>query len=105
MIMNVGHSDDLDRAVARIVKVMRPEAIHLFGSRARGDGDYDLLVVMADDAPSEQRSLDATARVPRDPGAALDIVPCRRAVFERRKDQVGTLSHRVAREGRLVYGG
>jgi predicted nucleotidyltransferase len=108
MVMNVGQSDALDRAVARIVEVMRPEAIYLFGSRARGDAhgdsDYDLLVVTADDAPAERRSIDATARVPRDPGVALDIVPCRRAVFERRRHQVGTLSYLVAREGRLVYG-
>jgi len=62
------------------------------------------LVVVADDAPAERRSLDATARVPRDPGVGLDIVPCRRTVFERRKDQVGTLSWLAAHEGRLVYG-
>lgn len=106
--MKISRNDALDRAVANIVEVMQPEAIYLFGSRARGDGhedsDYDFLVVMADDAPAKQRSLDATARVPRDPGVGLDIIPCRRAVFERMRHQVGTLSHLVTREGRLVYG-
>ncbi|MGD9883950.1 MAG: nucleotidyltransferase domain-containing protein [Reyranella sp.] len=105
--MNAGQSDALNRALARIVEVMQPEAIWLFGSRARGDAhddsDHDLLVVVADDAPAERRSLDATARVPRDPGVGLDIVPCRRTVFERRKGQVGTLSWLAAHEGRLVY--
>jgi predicted nucleotidyltransferase len=87
---------------------MRPEAIYLFGSRARGnarpDSDYDLLVVVADDAPREARSLAATTRVARDPGVALDIIPCRRSVFERRRNSLGTLSYLAAHEGRLVYG-
>lgn len=106
--MTVNPEEALDRAVANIVAVMQPEAIYLFGSHARGDAradsDYDLFVVMADDGPVERRSLDTTARVPRDPGVGLDIVPCRRSVFERRRHQVGTLSHLVSREGRLVYG-
>lgn len=106
--MTASRTDALSRAVANIVDVMRPEAIYLFGSRARGDArgdsDYDLFVVMADDGPAERRSLEATARVPRDPGVGLDIVPCRRSVFEHKRHQVGSLSHLVSREGRLVYG-
>ncbi|CAN5920534.1 nucleotidyltransferase domain-containing protein [soil metagenome] len=98
----------LDRAVARIVEAMRPEAIYLFGSHARGeataDSDYDLLVVVADNAPAETRSLDATTKVARDPGVALDIVPCRRSVFERKRHHVGTLSYLATHEGRLIYG-
>ena len=107
-IMQAVPTDALDRAVARIVDVMRPEAIYLFGSRARGDAqldsDYDLLVVVPDDASPEERSLHATTRIERDPGVALDIVPCRRSVFERRRDSVGTLSYLATHEGRLVYG-
>ncbi len=106
--MSSSQSDTLDRAVARIVQVMRPEAIYLFGSRARGDArpdsDYDLLVVVSDSAPQDARSLSATARVPRDPGVPLDIVPCRRSVFESKRQRVGTLSYLAAHEGRLVYG-
>jgi len=77
--MSTGQPEALDRAVARIVDAMRPEAIYLFGNRARGDArgdsDYDLLVVVADDAPQERRSLAVTTRVMRDPGVPLDIVP------------------------------
>jgi predicted nucleotidyltransferase len=106
--MTINPTEALERAVANIVGVMQPEAIYLFGSRARGDAredsDYDFLVVMADDAPAARRSLAATARVPRDPGVGLDIVPCRRTVFERKRHEVGTLSNFVTREGRLVYG-
>ncbi|HEX9555443.1 MAG TPA: nucleotidyltransferase domain-containing protein [Reyranella sp.] len=101
-------SDKLDKAVDRIVQAMQPEAIYLFGSRARGEGhadsDYDLLVIVPDDAPAERSSLSATARVARDPGVPLDIVPCRRSVFERKRHDIGTLSYLAAHEGRLIYG-
>lgn len=106
--MSVRQADVLDRMVARVVRVMAPEAIYLFGSRARGDAtadsDYDLLVVVSDNAPAEQRSLSATAEIPRDPGISLDIIPCRRSVFERRRNDIGTLSYLATHEGQLVYG-
>jgi len=95
-------------AIERIVQAMAPEAIYLFGSRARGNfaprSDYDLLVVVSDSAPEWAYSPAAAARIPREPGVALDVVPCRRSAFERRKNQIGTISRRVATEGRLVYG-
>ena len=101
-------SSALDRAVARIVRTMQPEAIYLFGSRARGqedaDSDYDLLVVVSDNAPPETRSLSATASIERDPGVPLDIIPCRRSVFERKRHHIGSISYLATREGRLVYG-
>ena len=101
-------SDKLDKAVARIVQAMQPEAIYLFGSHARGeadtDSDYDMLVIVSDDAPMERRSLSATASVARDPGVPLDIVPCRRSVFELKRHHVGTLSYLATHEGQLIYG-
>lgn len=106
--MTVGLGSNLDRAIARVVEAMQPEAIYLFGSRARGDGDadsdYDLLVIVSDDAPLSSRSLEATTLVASDPGVPLDIVPCRRSVFERKRRRVGTISYSAAHEGRLVYG-
>ena len=106
--MNARHTDALDRAIGRIVDAMRPEAIYLFGSRARGDADvdsdYDLLVIVPDDTPNGLRLLEETARVARDPGIPLDIVPCRRSAFERRRNDIGTLSYLATHEGRLIYG-
>ncbi len=53
--MDVKQAGTLDRMIARVVETMNPEAIYLFGSRARGDAradsDYDFLVIMSDDAP------------------------------------------------------
>ena len=48
----------LDRLVRRVVEVMEPVQVWLFGSRAEGrarpDSDYDLLVVVPDDASDER---------------------------------------------------
>jgi len=78
-------SDKLDKAVDRIVQAMQPEAIYLFGSRARGeehaDSDYDLLVIVPDDAPAERSSLSATARVRR--LLPVKTCPARRALLPR----------------------
>lgn len=45
----------LAEIVRRLVEAYQPERIYLFGSVARGDAgpnsDYDLLVVVPDDAP------------------------------------------------------
>lgn len=53
--MTSGGDSVLSEIVRRLVIAYRPERIYLFGSRGRGqtgpDSDYDLLVVVADDAP------------------------------------------------------
>ena len=107
--MNVETDTLLRRQVDRIVAALRPDAVYLFGSRARDDAsldsDYDFLVVVPDTLPREAWSPGAVARIPRDPGVPLDVIPCRRSVFERRRTQAGTLSYKAAHEGRLVYGG
>ena len=47
----------LAEIVRRLVEAYQPERIYLFGSKARGDAgadsDYDLMVVVPDDAPPE----------------------------------------------------
>ena len=49
----------LAELVRRLVEAFHPERIFLFGSKARGeagpDGDYDLLVLVGDEAPPERR--------------------------------------------------
>jgi uncharacterized protein len=66
--------------------VVHPEAVLLFGSRARGDcdeaSDWDLFVVLPDEAPpgitrpSAMRRAAASARLP------IHAVACGRGVFE-----------------------
>jgi len=55
----LGPDPRLDVVVQRLVEAYQPERIYLFGSVARGDGhadsDYDLLIVVPNDAQPERR--------------------------------------------------
>jgi len=108
--MAAGSSADmaLQDVLDRLVSFYRPEAVYLFGSRARGDdradSDYDLLVVVPDETPAERLSLVAAYRTVRPAHVAADVFPCRRSVFDRRKGEVGTLPFAAWTEGRRIYG-
>ena len=113
MPMDVGDPDDaVETAVAalleRIVPALSPEAVYLFGSRARGDAgrdsDFDLLVIVSDDTPRDKIRLTSTYRLARGSGVPADVIACRRQWFERNREQVGTLGYKAVHEGRLVYG-
>ena len=77
-----------------------------FGSRTRGeagsDSDYDLLVVLDDDAPAERPRLEAGYEVARPSGVAADVIPCRARTFDAKRDVAGSLAHRAAGEGVVV---
>lgn len=98
---------DIREAVRRIVDLAHPEAIYLFGSRARGadvDGsDWDLFVVMGDDFEPGKITPAAMRRSVAGMGMAIDIVSCRRSVFEEKKRNVNSVSRDVAEEGVLLY--
>ena len=68
--------------VRRLVEAYRPERIYLFGSRARGEAgpnsDYDILVVIPDDAPENQRRSRLAYEALRGTGVAADVVIWRR---------------------------
>jgi predicted nucleotidyltransferase len=52
--------------IARIVEVLHPEQVWLFGSRARGDArvdsDWDFMAILADDAPDQDLDLHRCGR-------------------------------------------
>jgi predicted nucleotidyltransferase len=97
----------LHEIVRRLIDAYQPERIYLFGSQARGDAgpdsDYDLLVVVPDDAPSERRESKLAYRVLWDTGAAADVIVWERSRFERRSRVVCSLPATVVREGRVLY--
>ena len=113
MMVRAGNDVTADEKLAvlleRIVAALAPEAIYLFGSRARGesrwDSDYDLLVVVPDDTPREKIVLTSTYRLTRGTGVSADVIACRRRWFDRGRDRVGTLSYKATHEGVLVRGG
>lgn len=99
----------LQEVVRRLVEAYEPERVYLFGSRARRssgpDSDYDLLLVVADDAPPTLRRGGRAYEVLFGTGAAVDAVVVTRSWFESRKHLQSALPGTVLREGRLLYGG
>jgi predicted nucleotidyltransferase len=97
----------LKSAVEGIVALVHPDAVLLFGSRAREDSDessgWDLFVVLPADAPpgiarpSLLRRAAAPAKLP------IHAMACRRSVFEAKRTDPNSLSHDVARDGVVLY--
>ena len=99
----------LAEIVRRLVEAYEPERIYLFGSHARGDAgpdsDYDLLVIVPDDAlPPRTGSRLAYERL-WGTGTAADVLVWPRSRFEGRLHLRASLPATVVREGRLVHGG
>lgn len=90
-----------------VVEHFRPVKVVLFGSHARGeagpDSDVDLFVVLDDHAPPEALGWRARFEARRNWHRAVDIVTCRRAVYEAKRRLPGTLSHTADAEGVVVY--
>jgi len=100
-----------DPALAEVVRCLvnayQPERIYLFGSVARGEAgphsDYDLMVIVPDDAPPERLRSRLAYRVLRGTGTAADVVVWPRSGFERRARVAASLPATVSREGMLLY--
>jgi uncharacterized protein len=98
-------SDFLDR----IVEVLHPEEVWLFGSRARNthgpESDWDLMAVLPNSAPEQSLDLAAVWSELRDlRRMRVDIIPIRRRDFDEDRQIRGELAEAVVREGRVVYG-
>ncbi|CAN5844180.1 hypothetical protein BH18ACT13_BH18ACT13_11200 [soil metagenome] len=97
----------LAEIVRRLTDVYEPERIYLFGSAARGDvdadSDYDVLLVVADDALPERLSSGPAYEALWGVGAAVDVVIWRRGAFEWRALAPTSLPATVLREGVLLH--
>ncbi len=95
----------LQSLLTRIKEKYNPLQIWLFGSRARGDArpgsDWDLLVVVPDDAVDPDPL--ALWRLQKDSGVHADIIACRASDFREDRDTANTIGYVVAREGMLLY--
>jgi predicted nucleotidyltransferase len=94
--------------VRRVVELYRPERVYLFGSKARGDGgpdsDYDVMVVVPDEADAERLQSRRFHEQPWDLERSADVVVIKRSSFEGRAAHVVTsLPATVIREGKLLY--
>jgi predicted nucleotidyltransferase len=97
----------LAEVVRRLVKAYAPERIYLFGSLARGenrpDSDYDLMVIVPDEAPPERARSRLAYQALRGTGVAADILVWTRSRFQRRAHVVASLPATVLREGTLLH--
>ena len=97
----------LAEIVRRLVAAYEPERIYLFGSVARGDAgpdsDFDLLIVVADDAPPDRRGSALAYRSLWGAGTAVDAVVCTNQWFSARTHLKASLPGTVLREGKLLY--
>jgi len=98
----------LGSILRRLVEAYQPEAVYLFGSRARGQADsasdYDLLVVVPADAPEARRRPQLAVRALRGVGVPVDAVIMTRPAFDLRAHVVNSLPEAALHEGRLLYG-
>jgi predicted nucleotidyltransferase len=97
----------LREIVRRLVEAYQPQRVYLFGSHARGssgpDSDYDLMLVMPDDAPPERCRSRLAYQALRGTGIAADVVVFTQAGFESRLHIPASLPAIVEREGRILY--
>jgi predicted nucleotidyltransferase len=97
----------LVQIVERLVGVLHPERIYLFGSRARGDAtpgsDYDVLVVVEERTGAPYELEQSAYRSLWGLGAPVDVVVVTREHFEQRCEVITSLPATIQREGRLLY--
>ena len=95
--------------VARLVACYKPERIYLFGSAARGDShpgsDYDVMVVVPDDAPAEMLGHSKPREAIRDlrSGFDVNVQVWRAGRFNRQLHLQSSFPATIVREGRLLY--
>jgi predicted nucleotidyltransferase len=97
----------LREIVRRIADAYHPLRIYLFGSKARGtagsDSDYDLLVVVPDDAPPELKKSKLAYRALWGVSKSKDVLVCTDGWFRSRERLDSSLPATVNREGKLLY--
>ena len=98
--------NELDLIVQRIVDVVHPLRIILFGSAARGesgkDSDIDLLVVMPEDTPRLATAEKLHMRMFGIP-AAVDFLVATPSDLARNRDNIGLIYRNILQEGRELY--
>ena len=96
----------IEQLVARIIELVQPLRIILFGSAARGemgpDSDIDVLVVMPEGV-HRRRTAQLLYRQIRGLGVPFDILVATPDDLERHKDNIGLIYQSILAEGREVY--
>jgi excisionase family DNA binding protein len=103
-------ASELRRVVDAIATSIHPDAVILFGSRARGDAraesDFDLAIVAPDGAARRRVAMRAYESLAGVAGrsVAVDIVVLTPSIITAERDLPGSISRAVAHEGVVLYG-
>jgi excisionase family DNA binding protein len=109
-IAQLNAATELARVVSAIVAAIGPDAVLLFGSRARGDArpdsDFDLAIVVPDGVERRGLAMRAYETIARVEGrtVGVDIVVLTPGIIAAERDLVGSIARAVVREGVPVYG-
>jgi len=99
----------LAEVVRSIVGVFQPERVFLFGSRARDgagpDSDYDLMVIVPDDAAPERRKSGRAYEALWGLRVSTDVLVWTHSAFEQRLHLAASLPSAIVREGKLLHAG
>ena len=97
----------LKEVVRRLVDTYHPERVYLFGSVARGDAgpdsDYDLMLIVPDDAPPELRRSRTAYEVLWGTGVGSDVLVWTASQFDSRAHLDVSLPATILREGKLLH--
>ncbi len=105
--MKVVAPDLLTKAVKRMVVVLQPETIYLYGSHAYGQphlhSDVDLLIVVTDSLlPPHKRAIKAY-RALRGLFLPAEIKVVTRAEFARRSQWLSSIERVTKEKGKILY--
>ena len=96
----------VDELVQRIVEIVHPLRIILFGSTARGEmgaeSDIDVLVVMPS-GTHRRKIAQLLYQEARGIGVSFDIIVATPEDLTKHKDNLGLIYRKVLKEGRDVY--
>ena len=97
----------VNEIVRRLAAAYEPEAMYLFGSAARGEAgpnsDYDVLLIVPDDASVGRLRARRAYEVLWGIGVAVDVLVWRRSAFEEGAAVSTSLPAAVLREGVLLH--
>ena len=99
-------SEKIEAIVKRIVEVVHPDYVYLFGSQvngtAREDSDIDLLIIADMEGSRRKRNLRIQQLFPMR-NFAMDVFVFKPKEFERHKRLINSISYIVSKEGKIVY--
>ena len=107
MTKNLKKNKDIQEIVRRLIGAYEPEEIYLFGSVARGEegkeSDFDLLVIVPDDASPDRKKSQLAYHALRGTGIAVDVLVWTKTAFNQRLHLKASLPSIVKEEGKLLY--